>query len=128
MRTARSSRGASAPLPHGRRYDFYVVFKPAWQLAFPYDVNVPAFRFQRGGGLAIPLHRAGELLFPKAHSGFWRPRPRTALVSMPEAAVNEDGDLLAGKHDVRSTWKPLVMKAIAKPSPMERGPYHEFWS
>ena len=89
-------------------------------LVFPEPDDTPARRGQRHIGHPVPLHVAPQLRGPV-------PPVRGGLSSMlrtdvPEATVNEDGDLTPGKDDVRPHAKTAVQiqtvifpEAITKP-------------
>jgi hypothetical protein len=47
---------------------------------------------------------AVELALPEFRTGFWDVR-QPAIVSVPEAAVNEKGNAPAPKDDIRLPWK-----------------------
>ena len=62
---------------------------------------MPASGLQRGLLLFVACHVPLELGRPELHVGLRRARRLAALVTMPEAAVNEDDRVPLGKHDVR---------------------------
>lgn len=48
--------------------------------------------------------------------------PSGAIVTVPEAAVDEDGDLEAGEHEVGTSRKARAMETESEPETVERGP------
>jgi hypothetical protein len=81
----------------------------------------PAEVAERRVVLAIALDIAPELLLPEGTIRGGQGRVLGALV--PEAAIDEDGDLLAGERDVRAGCGPPVSNAMiyaeSEPSAME---------
>jgi hypothetical protein len=61
--------------------------------------------------MAIPL----KFLSPKRHSALWHPVPHLAVVTMPEAPVDEDDLPSTNENEVWAARKPPNVKAIAIP-------------
>lgn len=53
---------------------------------------------------------SSELLPPELLPRLWRRGQPTAWVPMPEAAMDEDDDLVLGKNDVRTTGKVAAIE------------------
>jgi len=63
---------------------------------------------------------ARELLLPEPDVGLGHGRPLAAFMLVPEAAVNEDHGLPAGKHDVRGAGKVATVEPEAVAQSMEQ--------
>lgn len=77
------------------------------QLAFPDANDAPSLSAQFSGDGTIARRVASNLLLPET-----RVRPRrkvsTAIVAMPEATVDEEGDALLAPGKVRTSQKSRV--------------------
>ena len=88
------------------------------EFAFPYRNRVPFKGFQPLVVEEVSFLVAGYLRLPE-----FGPRLRNhvfaaALVSMPEAAVDEDGGAVAGKYDVGAAWEGADVDAESEaPAP-----------
>jgi len=87
---------------------------------FPESQNPPAKSIKRVGGLKITCFSRLNLGAPKVGIGFWRsPVHGTA---MPEATVNEYGQLHSCERDVdrtaQSRFNPYI-HSIPQPEPVE---------
>ena len=84
------------------------------QFALPGDDDIPAFCLQLTPNLLIALLIAGYLGCPEFSVGFWNMARFTILVTMPEAAVDEDYGAVFGKDDIRGTGETFVIHPVAE--------------
>lgn len=66
-----------------------------------------------------------DLAFPPRAAGFRQPEVRTVLMSVPEAAVDEDDGAVFGQDDVGPAGELAVLRAAdgeAVTQPVEHGP------
>ena len=102
----------------------------AWFLppdrALPDCGNPPAGVEEPINRPSVPFDIAFELLPPEVHVRLRRRCVTAAGMSMPVAAVNEDGSAVAGKNDVRATWQLPYVQSVAKPRSMQETPDRQF--
>lgn len=92
--------------------DFLLQRLSVFSLAFPDHKRGPTGRFQGGQALLVPLHIAVSLGFPEGSIRLWPNPSISAIMHVPEAAMNED-DLAAPAEDqVRCTRQPLVVEPV----------------
>ena len=84
----------------------------------------PAAEGEEEVDVAVALHVAAQLALPVGgHLG----EPFGAgLLAVPELAVDEDGDLLAGERDVGTAGRARVVEPVAEPAPGQLAPQGEF--
>ena len=85
-----------------------------FELAFPDDYDGPAFGLQLAPDFLVTLLVSGHFCRPEVGVCFGDCVELAGFVTMPEAAVNEDGCVVLGKDDVRGAGKALVINSIAK--------------
>lgn len=96
------------------------------RLAFPNHKDIPARRFQGGLGSLVPSHIAVEFRVPELGPGLGCPGMLATRVSVPEAAMDEDGDAIASENDVGSAWQIARLKAKAMTSAVKRPSHQHF--
>ena len=64
---------------------------------------------------------------PEVDARLWGGRFRAAGVSMPEAAVDEYGQLRFGENNIRTPGKVFSAYSKSKPLPMKRRPQSNLW-
>src|SRR5215469_12017235 len=72
---------------------------------FPYPDNGPPGRMEPGVGVSIACHVALDLRAPEL--GIAPGRAVMLRAAVPKAAVDEDGDLGSGKHEIGGTAHAL---------------------
>ena len=84
------------------------------EFAFPDGDGVPS----HGGKFVLHFlvagFVAGHLVLPEGGVGLGHLVVRTALVSVPEAAIDEDASAVASEHDVGFAWQARVVEPIAE--------------
>ena len=73
----------------------------------------------------IALDVSGDFRTPVSRVRFW-PMPLNAIVSVPEAAIDEDDHAVARQHDIRLTGQVLSVEAEPKPGRVQRAPHGHF--
>ncbi len=86
-----------------------------FEFAFPYDNDLPPFIFELGGYALIARFVAGKFLLPILDVAFGGGGILAVFVMVPEAAMHENGDLAAGKRDIRMSDAFLPVAAISGP-------------
>ena len=100
------------------------VFAP--RLAFPDDEGCPA-RLTECEKVPLVAHDVLPEFFQPELAPFCRHgRVLAEGMSMPEASVNEDGDAVSGKHEVRATRQRAVMEAEAQSGRVQVAPDAHF--
>lgn len=84
------------------------------ELALPQSKTAPARRQQLGFVLAVARSISLNLCGPVFHTGLWDSRSTLASVSMPKAAMDENGQFPAYPSHVGLPWNVLAVKAIAR--------------
>jgi hypothetical protein len=82
------------------------------QLAFPDYQNPPAVLFEFGAVPVVPFYRPGEFIEPILLSCRWGACAPAIRMSMPKAAVHEEGYASARKAQVGFTGQLIVVQAI----------------
>ena len=84
------------------------------ELTFPYGDAVPA----HGGNFVllfdVTLFVATYFLFPEVGVGLWHFETLAVVVSVPEAAVDEDDCAVFAKYDVGMSRKPWMVETVAE--------------
>lgn len=94
------------------------------QLTLPDDDDAPAFRLQLPPYLLIPLLVPCDFSYPEFCVSFWDRIILTVFVTMPEAAVHKDDGAVFWKHNVRRTWKALVVEPVSITPAPQLGPHN----
>lgn len=84
------------------------------QLAFPDRDSVPALTVQQSDVSGIAGTVTGYFGGPEVRVCFRQPEVRAVRMSMPEAAIDEDGSAVARQHQVRTAGEFLVVEAEAE--------------
>lgn len=71
--------------------------------------------------MLIPRDVFPDLLAPKLFPTLW-PTKQVAIVTVPEASMDEENGIAAGEHEVRLAWKVPVMQPKTESAPVQRGP------
>ncbi len=82
------------------------------QLTFPDNDDKPALGLQLAPDLLVSLLVPGHLCCPKVSVGHGDSVVLTALVAVPEAAVNKDDSMVFGEDDVWSSRQTFIIDAI----------------
>ena len=91
------------------------------QRAFPYNQRAPTLPAQSGDVFRIPYDVCLEFLAP--FFGICRrPLEKVALVTMPEAAIDENYGPILGKDDIRPSGKAPRVQPEPEPTPMQLTP------
>lgn len=91
------------------------IFKDGlFELAFPYDNDGPAFGLQLAPDFLVTFLVPRDFRHPEVGVGLGNCVELAGCVTVPEAAVDEDGCVVLGKDDVRGAGKALVINSIAK--------------
>ncbi len=85
------------------------------QLAFPQNKRPPSRRVELGHGIRVALPIAGHLADPVFPVRFWNPRASPAIVTVPEAAVDEDSLFSPDIGNIGIARYVLAVKPIAGP-------------
>ena len=88
--------------------------------AFPDDRNTPARCAEVVDVPAVPRHICRELALPEVRARSRGCRETAALVTMPEAAMDEHGTAPACQHDVRSPGEMSAVQAVSEACSMKR--------
>jgi hypothetical protein len=108
-------------IPHGFQKPVHFCFRPA-NTALPKLENTPPLLEQLSFVPEVSLHVLVEFQSPEL---FASPRGcgiPTAWVPVPEAAMNENADVVARKYYVWPTWKLPRVQSIPEAMPMEQLP------
>ena len=98
------------------------------RFTLPDDEDSPAERPQ-GRFLARVTDNIGrELFLPEGNPGLGGGGVPTAFVSMPEAAVHEDGQTVSGEHQVRASGEVLALQPEAQAHPVSDSSDGQFGS
>lgn len=92
------------------------------ETALPYHQNTPAEIHEVFVVTTVPLDIGAELFLPEFDSGGWRCRIETAGVSVPEAAIDEDGEAVAWKDEVGRSRQVLAMQPEPVSTAMKEPP------
>ena len=93
-----------------------------FRLAFPDDQHVPTEIAKRRHLSSIAGDVLLELLLPEGSAGLRIGRPATALVSVPETAVDEDRLPPGRETDVGGAGKVPAMQAVAESESVKQPP------
>lgn len=110
---------------HGFQKPIHFCFGPA-DATLPKLENTPILLEQFGSGSGVSFHILVEFQSPEI---FARPRScgiSTTLMSVPEAALNENAELVTWKHHVWPTRKLSRVQSIPEAMPMQQLPYLQF--
>jgi hypothetical protein len=90
--------------------------RPAQNVGLPVAEDDPTGVLERTGLLAIALRVPSDLRDPVVRVRSTAELGESALevAAMPEISVAEDDDALLAEHDIRATWQPWMVKAIAE--------------
>ena len=87
----------------------------SFDLALPYSDDTPSFPFKFGSDLAVAKQIAVDFGTPEFFVGFRKPVITAALMTMPEAPVDEDHGFVLRKYNIRLPGQIGNMQTIAKP-------------
>src|SRR5262245_4817436 len=85
----------------------------SFHVALPQDQNLPTFRFECSALARVPCSVLARFSFPKLSVGPGSATTVHAIVTVPEAAMNEDHFATRGEYEI---WPPRQaghMKSIA---------------
>lgn len=88
-------------------------------LAFPYGEDTPPESLDGRNRAAVPIDVAGDLLAPEVYVGGGQAAAGTAGMPVPEAAVDEDCESVAGKDHVRRAGETTVVQSVSEARVME---------
>jgi hypothetical protein len=91
------------------------------KFAFPDDEGAPAGVAKLAEDAAVAGDVALELIPPEGLAGCRDTGQGTAMVPMPEAAMDQDDRPIAGQDDVGRTGQVLAMQAETVAKPMQEG-------
>lgn len=86
----------------------------SFELALPDDDDGPAFGFELAPGVLVALLVPCYLGGPEVGVGFGDGVVFTVFVTVPEAAVDEDGCAVFGEDDVRFAGEASVIDAVTE--------------
>jgi len=109
---------------------FHSIFQPflIHRLAFPNHQYFPALFLEKSNLSAIPQFVLIELVLPKLRVGRGGRRLLASRMSMPEASVDEDGNLQFRQNNVRCPRQVSPVDAKSTPHAMEQPAQQDFWS
>ncbi|CAN0617380.1 protein of unknown function [Burkholderia multivorans] len=93
--------------------------------AFPYDQDAPPEGFQCIKLATIPLAIRGELLAPEFAIRGGHRRKSTALMDMPEAAMDKNCRPILGQDEIRRAWQISSMQTVAETRSMQHSANHQ---
>jgi hypothetical protein len=96
-------------------------FRPA-DTTLPKLEDTPTLLEQFGSVSKVSFHILVEFQSPEFFASSRGCGISAAKVSVPETAMNENADVVAGKHHVWPTWKLPRMQSIPEAMPMEQLP------
>jgi hypothetical protein len=99
----------------------------ALQGTFPDCKDSPAKGFKIAVIPDINFSIANNLCLPEINSRAWQSKER-AVMSMPEATVNEDNSLVFRKNKVRLGRQFLAVQPIPVSSGEKSFSYYDFWA
>ena len=101
----------------GPQIVFYAVYRGLAvlhrQFAFPYGDDGPGERVEHLGALQVPFNVAGHLRLPEFHVRLRHDVLRASLVSVPEAAVDEDDGPVLRQHEIGRAGQPAVVEPVS---------------
>jgi hypothetical protein len=97
------------------------------QGAFPDNCNAPTIQNQLLLIADVTLDIAFEFHAPECSITRWDRGEFASQVSVPEAAVNENHDLVFREYQVWPPREPPVLKAKAESSSMQQASQKAFW-
>lgn len=89
--------------------------KESWavpKLAVPHCQHSPTATDEIGDVLLVASPVSSDLFCPVFRICFWHAEPFFAVMTMPEAAVNEYRLSFADEHDVGSSWEVSAVDAV----------------
>lgn len=92
-------------LQQNRLYSARSLGRVRFDFALPQHNCIPAQFLQIRELYSVPVQISCEFGAPISSVRTGRRRTRTPLVAMPEATMDEHGDLLSTKHDIRTSRK-----------------------
>jgi hypothetical protein len=99
--------------------------EPILNVKVPKAQDMPARLLERLVSESVTLARSGNFFIPV---GAGLPRRKKVGMTVPETAVNEDGDTPTGERDIRSTWHvPNVASPTAYTFLEQRFPERDLW-
>jgi hypothetical protein len=94
-------------------------FNQVRRFAFPHDKYTPPEVVKGLLHLVITGDIPVELRHPELNPAFGGVSKPTTVVPMPEAAVDQEGELSAGQNYVGSAWKVSPMKPETQSQPVQ---------
>src|ERR1035441_7400081 len=98
-----------------------------FQFTLPYDSDMPTLGLQSSDATGISQTVTGDLLLPIVLICFWHPRSAHAIMSVPEASVNENDLPKSRKDHIRPTREILPMEPIAVPHGVDQAAHYHLW-
>lgn len=95
-------------------------------LALPYDQHAPTGRPELSSVQGVPSFVAAQFLQPKVLSRRRNRSPQFAIVTVPEAAVNEHNLALTDKHQIRLSRKIRSVQSVSVAKRVSNSPNDHF--
>lgn len=90
-------------------------------MAFPDGEDLPAQRFKFSGIAFVAFNISTTFILPEIFAGLGDDFPITAIMHMPETAVDEDDFFVSDKNDIGMAGKVAAMQGVTITHSMNNG-------